>query len=215
MIHQVETIRDAAGEAEILLDQNHCHATTFQSLQHLADALHDYRRKPFGRLIEQENLDPCAQDARHGQHLLFAAGKLGAGARPAFVKIGKQLVDFIERHAAGCDDGRKFQIFLDAQCREDAALFRHETESVFRRAMQRHRHQILAAELDHALAVADDAHNGAQRRGLANPIAPENGDGFAFADGQIDAVQRPLSPYQISGWRLRALPPYHASSVPI
>lgn len=85
VIHQVETVGDTAGKTEILFDQNNGHAAALQCLQHLADALHDNRGKPFGRFVKQQHLDPGAQDARHGEHLLLAAGKLGAGAGAAFV----------------------------------------------------------------------------------------------------------------------------------
>lgn len=140
VVHEVEAIGDTARKPEILLHQNHGHAAALQLLQNLSNALYDDGGKPFGRLIQQQHLDAGAQDARHGQHLLLATGELRAGAGAAFVKIGKQLVDFIERHAAGGDDGRQHQILLDTQCREDAALLRHETEAAFCGAMQRHRH---------------------------------------------------------------------------
>ena len=51
-------------------------------------------------------------------------------------------------------------------------------------------HQVLAVEGDRAGALADNAHDGAQRRGLADAVAAEQGHGLALIDVEIDAVQR-------------------------
>ena len=48
-----------------------------------ADLLDDDRREPLGRLVEQQQLRAGAQDAADRQHLLLAAGQLGALAARA------------------------------------------------------------------------------------------------------------------------------------
>ncbi len=56
-------------------------------------------------------------------------------------------------------------------------------------AMQRHAHDVLAVERDGAGALADDAHDGTQRRRLADAVAAKKRDGFAGPDIEVDAVQ--------------------------
>ena len=59
------------------------------------------------------------------------------------------------------------------------------------RAMARARQadQLAAAELDRALALAEDAHDRLQRRGLAGAVAAEERHDLAVGDLEADAVQ--------------------------
>ena len=86
VLHHVEAVGDCLREAEVLLDEQDGHAARLQRRQHLADALHDHRGEALGRLVEQEHLRAGAQDAGDGEHLLLAAGELGALAGAALVR---------------------------------------------------------------------------------------------------------------------------------
>jgi hypothetical protein len=55
---------------------------------HFAQLLHDHRRQAFGDLVEQQQLGAGAQDARHRQHLLLAAGQGVALAVAALPRLG-------------------------------------------------------------------------------------------------------------------------------
>lgn len=189
VIHHIEAIGDAAGEAEILLDEQDGHATAFQLLQDFADALNDDRGKALGRFVKQQHTDAGAQDAGHGKHLLFAAGKPCTDAIAPLMQVGEQLEDLVESHTTSGDDRRQHQVFIDAKRREDAALFRHEADTLMRRLVQRHLHHVLAGKGDPALAGADDADDGAQCRRLADAVAAENGNGFPLTHAHIDAMQ--------------------------
>ena len=64
-----------------------------------ADLLHDHRREPLGRLVEQEQVGAGAQDAADRQHLLLAARELGALARQPLLEIGEELKDPLDAQA--------------------------------------------------------------------------------------------------------------------
>src|SRR6202142_68953 len=101
IFHDVVTVRDGRREAEILLDQEDGEPLFLQRADGLADLLDDDGGETLGRLIEQQQPRAGAQDAADGEHLLFAAGELGAlaGAEP-FIEIGKQFEDTLERKPA-------------------------------------------------------------------------------------------------------------------
>src|SRR5437660_3957898 len=75
-------VGDAGREADVLLDQQHRDTVRFHRADQLADALHDHRREPFGRLVEQHRARAGAEHARDREHLLLAAGE----RRPAGVR---------------------------------------------------------------------------------------------------------------------------------
>src|SRR5690606_37306837 len=189
MLHDIETVGDAAGKAEILLDQKHRHAAFLELPENLADALDDNGRKSLGRLVEDQQPHAGAQDTGDRQHLLLATGELGPRAGAALQEVREKFVDLIERHAVSGDDRRQQQVFLHRQGREDTALLRNEAYAGMCCAMQRHGHHVLAVEKDLALALADDAHDGPQRRRLANTVAAEDRDHLAFADRHVDTVE--------------------------
>src|SRR5690606_21986173 len=87
-------------------------------------------------------------------------------------------------------DRRQGQVFLNGQAREDAALFRNEAEARMGDAVQWHAHDRLLLELDLALALADDAHDGAQRGCLSDAVAAKQCDGLAGVDVEVDSMQR-------------------------
>ena len=64
-----------------------------------ADLLDDDRGQPLGRLVQQQQAGAGAQDAADGQHLLLAAGELGALAPPPLPQVREQLEDRLERRA--------------------------------------------------------------------------------------------------------------------
>src|SRR5207302_6006011 len=93
IFHHVVAIRNRRCEAKILLDQEDGEALSFEGADGLADLLDDDRRQPLGRLVEQEQARAGAQDAADREHLLLAAGELGALARQPVLEVGKQFED--------------------------------------------------------------------------------------------------------------------------
>jgi hypothetical protein len=80
VLHHVEAVGQRRGETEVLFDQHDGVALGLERADHLGELLHDDRGQAFGDLVEQQQARAGAQDARHGQHLLLAAGQARAGA---------------------------------------------------------------------------------------------------------------------------------------
>src|SRR5580700_9246483 len=189
VLDDVMPVRDGRGKPEILLDQQNREALSLQRANNRADLLHNDRRQPLGRLVEQQKTCPGAQDAANGQHLLLAAGQLGPLAAAALLQVRKQGVDLVDRHTAGSHDRRQQQVLLDVEAGEDAALLRAIGDSEPGNAIRGKPHKLGPVEADRALALRDDAHDRAQGRSLAGAVPTEEGDDLALLDREIDAVQ--------------------------
>ena len=151
--------------------------------------LHDHRRQPLGDLVEQQQACAGAQNARHRQHLLLAAGQARARAAAPFGQVGKHRVDLVERHAAAAHLRRQQQVFLGGQAGEDAALFRAVADAQPRDAVRRHRDGLAPVHHHRAGAPSGQAEYGLERGGPAGAIAPEQGHDLAALHRQVDAVK--------------------------
>src|SRR3954471_3049991 len=124
VLDDVVPVGHGLGEPEILLHQQDGEALLLQPRNGAADLLHDHRREALGRLVEQEKPRPRAQDAADGEHLLLAAGELGALAPQALAQVGKELENLLQRKPAWRHLRRQHQVLLYVEAREDAALLR-------------------------------------------------------------------------------------------
>src|SRR5690606_425273 len=106
---------DSGCEAEVLLDQHDREPEALEAPYGVADLLDDDWRQPLGRLVEQQKPRAGAQDARDGEHLLLAAGQLGALAAQPPAQVGKQVVDLVEPEAARPDHRRQQEVLLDVE----------------------------------------------------------------------------------------------------
>src|SRR5438067_2077195 len=78
MLDHVVAVSDRLREAEVLLDEQDGKAFLLEPPDGAADLLHDDGRKALGRLVQHQEARSGAQDAADRQHLLLAAGELGA-----------------------------------------------------------------------------------------------------------------------------------------
>src|ERR1700690_92579 len=111
MFHHVVPVRDRRRETEVLLDQKYGETLALEPRDRTPDLLDDDRREPLGRLVEQQQMRASAQDAADREHLLLAAGKLGALAAAPLAQIRKKFVDLLDREAAFANLGRQQQVF--------------------------------------------------------------------------------------------------------
>src|SRR5712675_1877458 len=128
-------VGDARGKAKILLDQEDGKPYRLEPRDGVADLLHDHRREALGRLVQKQQPRSGAQNPADREHLLLAAGELGALAREALLQIGKQLENLLYREAAGVDLRREQQVLVDIEAREDAALLGAECDAEARDAV--------------------------------------------------------------------------------
>src|SRR5579862_9611932 len=188
-LHHVMSIRYRGGEAEILLDQKYRQASTLDRLQYLADLRDDDGSKALGRLVEQQEIGAGAQHACNRQHLLLAARQARARAACALLEIGKEGVDLVERDTALGETRRQEQVLGDVEAREDAALFRHVAEAEARDLFGWQTDRLYPFDAHGSRPLAQNAHDRAQRCGLAGAIAADQRHNLVAADRQIDAVQ--------------------------
>src|SRR5438309_1078756 len=115
-------VGDARGEPEILLDQQDGKPFRLEPRNGAAYLLNDHRSEAFGRLIEQEQPRPGAQNAADREHLLLSSGELRALAREALLQVREQFEHLLDRETARANRRREQQVLVDIQAREDAAL---------------------------------------------------------------------------------------------
>src|SRR5207244_13208901 len=116
-------------EAKILLDQQNGEGLRLERADGLADLLDDDRRETLGRLVEQQQPRAGAQNPGDRQHLLLAAGELGALAAQPLLEIGKQAEDRLEGQPARLDLRWQQQVLLDVEAGENAAFLRAKRDS--------------------------------------------------------------------------------------
>src|SRR5213594_2649046 len=189
VLHDVVAVGDGGREPEVLLDEQDRESVGLQPANGGADLLDDHRRQAFGGLVQQEQARARSQDARDGEHLLLAAGELGARAVAPFREVGKQRVDRRHRQPARSHLRREHEVFLDVEAGEDAALLRAERDAEPRDVIGRPADQLLAVEGDRAAPPADDAHHRLQRRRLARAVAAEQRHDLTGVHVEADAVQ--------------------------
>src|SRR6185503_6048661 len=115
VLHYVMAVRDRGREAEILFDQQDREALLLQPRDGTSDLLHDHGCEPLGRLVQQQQARAGAQDAPDREHLLLAAGKLGALAAATLAQVREELVDLRDLEAAVAHARRQQQVLLDVE----------------------------------------------------------------------------------------------------
>ena len=188
-LDHVMPVRQRGGEPEILLHQKDGIALGLQPRDRAADLLHHHGGEPFRRLVEQQEARARAQNAGDGQHLLLAARQLGAAAGEPFLEVGEERKDRVARQAARPHHGRQHQVFLDRERGEDAALFWAIADARARDGPRRQPDRFPPLETHRTPALAEHAHDGAQRRGLAGAITSQKRDDLPFAHLEVHAVQ--------------------------
>src|ERR1700686_1239584 len=187
---EVMPICDTERKAEVLFDQDDGHAVFLELLQHAADLLHDHGREALGRLVEEQQLGPRAENPRDRQHLLLAPGHLGAGVISALLEDGEGAIDALRRPRGGEERRRQDQILLHGQGREDRALLGDEGDSAPGDLVRLEPADLDALEADGAALLAQDADDRLQGRALPGAVAADQAHHFAGAHGQADSAQR-------------------------
>src|SRR6516225_10169036 len=100
VLDDIVAIGESRREVKVLLDEKDREALLLQGADDRADLLNDDRGEALGRLVQQQQGRPCPQYPSDSQHLLLAAGKLGALAAAPLLEVGKDRIDFADTHAA-------------------------------------------------------------------------------------------------------------------
>ena len=127
-----------------------------------------------------------------GEHLLLAAGELGAAVVDALAQPREGRHDALEvPFLAAIHAGARGhdQVLAHRQVGEDAAPFRHVGDAGAGDGVRRGLRHVAATHLDAALAWPHQAEHGFQQRGLAHAVAAHQADGLAAMHGEVDAMQ--------------------------
>ena len=178
-LHDVVTVGESCAKRKFCSTSNDRVALLLHQLDGAADLLHDApARDPRSARRAGTARRRCAARARSPASAARRPTAACPGCGGARAEFGKQLEDVVERHAAVADAGRQQQIFRDVEARVDAALFRHiadaEPGDASRAAAAID--LLRPGDADRAGPLVEQAHDGAQRRGLAGAVAADDGD---------------------------------------
>ena len=180
--------------------------------------------KPERGLVEQEQPRPAHQRARDGEHLLLAPRQRAA----ALVEPLAQAAETAPARGRGRrarpragGERAHLQILEHGHARKDAPSFRRLGDVEPRDLVGWQPRDVAAGEHDRAFARARIAADGHHQGRLAGAVRPDQRDDLAFADLEVDALERDeccrnrpsrRAP-RGSGWRLRltARPPLRPS----
>ncbi len=127
--------------------------------------------------------------ARDREHLLLAPGEGAARLLHALLQARKAREHVVLAARVGLAGQADAQVLEHREVREDAAALRHVADSEARHLPGLHAREVHPVELDRARAAPREAHDGAQRGGLAHAVAAEKGHRFAGADLERYAAQ--------------------------
>jgi hypothetical protein len=197
--YDIDDVGDRHGERKILLDQQDRMSLLAQAAHDLLDALNQFRRKPLGGLVHQDQRRIGHQRPPDRQHLLLTAAQRTAGIVQAFGELGKllqhllQIPAFARGHrlaAAACERaGRQRQVFPHRQRLEDATSLRNDRNAGLRDRIGRPAGERAAFEHDVAAARWRQTRNRADQRGLAHAVTPEDHHNLAGMQFKAEPVQ--------------------------
>ena len=137
---------DRRRHPDILLDDEHRDvALLAEPHQHVLDLGHDDGRQSFGRLVHDQETRIGHQRARDRQHLLLAAGELGAAIVLALGQAREGVVDALDGPRAAphaCDHA---QVLVDGERAPQPPPLRHVADAEAGDLRRLQRQQILAA----------------------------------------------------------------------
>ena len=110
--------------------------------------LHDDRRQPLGRLVEQQKARICRKRTADRQHLLLAARQRPAGLLPTFLEAREEPEYALQGPRSGPRHGG--DVLLHGERAEDVALLRHPADAERGSRLGRQGSDLAAGERDRA-----------------------------------------------------------------
>jgi hypothetical protein len=145
-------------------------------------------REAFRRLVDQQDaVVGVEQRARERDHLLLAAGERPGLLRRALLQLGEQLVDQVVA-VLGAGALGEGEVLPDGQAGEDVTVLGDVGDAAADDLVHRKSARLLAVEHDGA-GARHEAEDSAQRRRLADAVAPEQTGDPAAPHAERDALQ--------------------------
>src|SRR6202034_2365916 len=117
VVEDVDALRQSKRRGQILFDPD------------------DDRGQSLERLVKQDYLGITDQRSRDRQHLLLAAGKIGAAAVAALLESGEHPVDALKRPFVLGGQSREDDILFNTKAAENTPILVHELHAKARDAM--------------------------------------------------------------------------------
>src|SRR5215471_2735260 len=188
--HDVEAMRDAQRDCQLLLHQQDRYPALRDVAQQLGGALDHLRRETFGRLVDHDQVGIAHQRAADRKHLLLTAREDAGRSVAAIAQGGKQLIGVLHaparRIAVRLD--AELEILLGRERAEDVAIFRHISDAKLGDLERSQAADRLAFECDRALPP-HVAHDGLQCRRASDAVASENGYDLTVAHREVHTLE--------------------------
>src|SRR5690606_35085418 len=150
-----------------------------------------------GRHIEQQQLGPAHERATDPHHLLLAAGKRARRKQAFFLEHREEVVHLLhvgQNLVVLTGVGTESKIVFDTHGTKHHAPLRALADSADDALIRPQPADILPLELNGAGGHGLNAGHRAQEGGLARAVGADQGDNFAPANVQADALERLDSP---------------------
>ena len=194
VVHDRHIVADRLSDAKILLDEKDRGVFAFEPQQGLDQLIDHCRRQSFGRLVDQQQPALLDHGAADRQHLFLSAGQRACRRIPFHFQrreAFQHAIEVFRREAAPL--GGEQHVFAHRQFAEDAHILRHVSDAEAGDMRRVERGDRLAVENDLAEPRLPQAHDGAQRRGLAGAVSPQQGGDASARRAEVDAVQNPIT----------------------
>jgi len=189
VVEDVDALRQSERRGQILFDQDDGLPVPRKLTACMHKVLDDDRGQSLERLVKQDDLGITDQRPRDRQHLLLAAGKIGAAAGAALLESGEHPVDALKRPFVLGGQSREDDILFNTKAAENTPILVHELHAKARDAMGLLRDEFTALELDAAGPPRDDAHQALQRRALASAVPADKSHRLVFLNPQRDVEE--------------------------
>src|SRR6516162_288901 len=205
LFHQEHAWAQLERGLDVLLNQQDRDAGLVDAVNLAPDLRDQTRHDAFGRLVEDHELGPHHQAARDGEHLLLATRERVAGLLESLLEAREAAEHVFFAFGIALAGKPDVEILQYREIGEDAAALRHIADAAARHFVGWAARKIDAVERDGAPALRRKPHDRAQRRCLADAVAPQEGSGFACLYLQMHA----LKDVQLSDVHMDVVEPKH------
>jgi hypothetical protein len=178
--HHEDGVRHLDRHAQVLLDEEHRDlAPLRQVAEHLGDLPHDHGGQPLGGLVHHQERGVEEQRPRDGQHLLLAAGQLGAPVGPPLGQPREHPVDPLDRPRTARVAAGQAQVLVHREGGPDPPPLGHVPHAALGDGVGRQPQDLLAVDPDAARCRHQPGDGVAQGR-LAHPVPAHHRDDAAL-----------------------------------
>ena len=168
------------------------------SREHAVDLLHQDRREPHRRLVEQQRARAAHQRARHGQHLLLAARERAAGLLEPLAQAREDVEHAVEvardTGLVAAGPGAEAEVLAHGEVAEDAAPLGHLGHAEPHTALGGRAPRGRGRRGSRGRSASSMPGDGPQGGRLPRPVGADEGEDLALADRKEIPLTAAMSP---------------------